>query len=104
MSSMTMKELNLPVISEAGASPAVAELYAQFREAFGRPKVPGILTCFATHPPLLEHMLGLAKSFLLTDGALGRANKEMLATFVSARNRCEYYADSHGHSLRMGWL
>ena len=96
----TVEELNLPVISEADASPEVARLYGEFREAFGRPRVPGILMCFATHPPLLEHMLGLARAFLFTDGALGRANKEMLGTFVSARNGCEYCADSHGHSLR----
>ncbi len=96
----TTKELNLPVISDADASPEVAKLYDEYREAFGRPNVPGILTCFATHPPLLAHMLGLAQTFLFTDGTLGRANKEMLATVVSARNRCEYCADSHGHSLR----
>lgn len=95
------KELNLPVVGEADASPDVAKLYAHFREAFGRPTVPGILQCFATHPPLLEHMLGLAKSMLFTEGSLGRANKEMLATFVSARNNCAYCADSHGYSLRM---
>jgi uncharacterized peroxidase-related enzyme len=98
---LTTKVPNLPVIDEIHASPEVAELYAHFRDAFGRPNVPGILQCFATHPPLLEHMMGLAKSMLFTDGALGRTNKEMLATFVSARNSCEYCADSHGYSLRM---
>jgi uncharacterized peroxidase-related enzyme len=97
----SMKELNLPMITEANASPEVAELYAHFRESFGRPQVPGILQCVATHPPLLEHMMGLAKSMLFVDGALGRANKEMLATFVSSRNHCEYCADSHGYALRM---
>jgi uncharacterized peroxidase-related enzyme len=95
------KELNLSVIGEADASPEIAKLYAHFRESFGRPKVPAILTCFATHPPLLEHMIGLAQSVLFTDGALGRTNKEMLATFVSARNSCDYCSDSHGYSLRL---
>jgi uncharacterized peroxidase-related enzyme len=99
--STSVKELNLPVVTEAEASPEVAKLYAQFRESFGRPRVPGILQCFATHPPLLEHMMGLAKSMLFTEGALSRANKEMLATFVSALNRCEYCADSHGYALCM---
>jgi uncharacterized peroxidase-related enzyme len=94
-------EPNLPGISEAEASPEVVRLYAEFRETFGRPKVPAILTCFATHPPLLEHMMGLAKSMLFSDGALGRMNKEMIATFVSARNNCEYCVDSHGYALRM---
>src|ERR1700744_2815670 len=92
---------NLPVVDEAQASPEVAELYARFRESFGRPQIPGILQCFATPPPLLEHMMGLAQSMLFTDGALGRATKELIVTFVSARNRCEYCAESYGYSLCM---
>jgi uncharacterized peroxidase-related enzyme len=93
--------LNLPIVTEANAPPDVAALYAHFRNTFGRPQVPGILQCFATHPPLLEHMMGLARTMLFTDGALGRKNKELLATFVSARNHCDYCADSHGSSLLM---
>ena len=92
---------NLPVVGEANAPPEVEQLYARFRQNFGRPQVPGILQCFATHPPLLEHMLGLAESMLFIDGALGRKNKEMLATFVSSQNSCAYCADSHGYSLRL---
>jgi uncharacterized peroxidase-related enzyme len=99
--SQPFRATNLPIISECNAPPAVAALYAQFRSTFGRPQVPGILQCFATHPPLLEHMMGLAKTMLFTDGALGRKNKELLATFVSARNHCDYCADSHGSSLLM---
>jgi uncharacterized peroxidase-related enzyme len=92
---------NLAVVSEQNASPEVARLYAQFRENFGRPQIPGILQCFATHPPLLEHMMGLAQSMLFIDGALDRRHKEMLSAFVSAQNRCAYCADSHGFSFRM---
>ncbi len=92
---------NLPVVGEAEAPAPVKQLYAQFRKNFGRPEVPAILQCFATHPPLLEHMMGLAETMLFSQGALGRANKEMIATFVSSQNQCEYCADSHGHFLRM---
>jgi len=52
---------NLPVVDEANASEEVVQLYGKFRSTFGRPTVPGILKCFATHPPLLEHMMGLAE-------------------------------------------
>jgi uncharacterized peroxidase-related enzyme len=92
---------NLPVVGETEAPPEVEHLYTLFRKNFGRPQVPGILQCFATHPPLLEHMMGLAESMLFSDGALGRKNKEMLATFVSSQNSCEYCADSHGSFLLM---
>lgn len=92
---------NLPVVHEDRASDEVRKLYQQFREDFGRPKIPGILECFATHPPLLQHMLGLAKSMLFTDGALDRKHKEMIAAFVSAMNECVYCTDSHAVSFRM---
>jgi len=53
---------NLPVVEEVNASPKIQNLFEQFRVSFGRAEVPGILKCFATHPPLLEHMIGLAKN------------------------------------------
>jgi len=96
-----MQAANLPVVDEDGASDEVKNLYQQFRKDFGRPQVPGILQCFATHPPLLEHMLGLAKFMLFTEGALGRKHKEMISAFVSAMNRCAYCTDSHACSFRI---
>ena len=92
---------NLPVIEEGEATGEVAALYEHFRSHFGRPQVPGILKCFATHPPLLRAMTALSESLLFAEGALGRRHKEMIATFVSARNECAYCADSHGYFLRV---
>ena len=92
---------NLAVVDDETASPEVQQLFAHFRQHFGRPQVPGILRCFATHPPLLDHMMGLAREMLFVDGALGRQNKEIIAAFVSASNRCDYCADSHAYSFRM---
>ncbi len=97
------KSKNLPVVDEANASEEVAQLYAKFRETFGRPNVPGILKCFATHPPLLEHMMWLAETVLFCDGSLGRANKELIATFVSSQNQCDdgtSFAYKRGEFLR----
>ena len=100
-SRVPIRATNLSVVNEADAPDEVKQLYARFRATFGRPEVPGILQCFATHPPLLEHMMSLAETMLFSPGALGRANKEMLATFVSSQNHCDYCADSHGFFLRM---
>jgi uncharacterized peroxidase-related enzyme len=99
--SQPIEAANLTVVAEQTASPEVARLYAQFRNDFGRPQVPGILKCFATHPPLLEHMMGLAQSMLFVDGALDRRHKEMISAFVSAQNNCAYCTDSHGFSFRV---
>lgn len=99
--SQPTKAANLALVTEHNASLEVTRLYAQFRKDFGRLQVPGILQCFATHPPLLEHMMGLAKSMLFVDGALDRHDKEMLSAFVSAQIQCVYCADSHGYFFRV---
>ena len=92
---------NLACVEEDSATGEVAESYAYFRSRFGRPEVPGILKCFATHPPLLHHMIGLSERVIFSDGHLSRRQKEMLATFVSYQNNCAYCADSHACFLRM---
>lgn len=92
---------NLPVVEEDAANDEVAALYDHFRSHFGRPDVPGILKCFATHPPLLKHMMDLSGSLIFIDGHLIRRHKEMIATLVSSQNACDYCADSHSFALRM---
>jgi uncharacterized peroxidase-related enzyme len=92
---------NLSVIEESAATGELAALYNHFREHFGRSDVPGILKCFATHPPLLKHMMDLSESLIFADGHLGRRHKEMIATLVSTQNSCPYCADSHGYFLRV---
>ncbi len=91
---------NLPIVQEDAATGAVAKSYVDYRERFGRSDIPGILKCFATHPPLLEQMIALASSLLFTEGHLPRSVKEMLATYVSALNECPYCLDSHASFLR----
>jgi uncharacterized peroxidase-related enzyme len=92
---------HLHVIEEEDAKGEVADLYQHFRSHFGRPEVPGILKCFATHPPLLRHMMDLSESLIFSDGHLKRRHKEMIATLVSSQNGCVYCADSHGYFLRV---
>jgi uncharacterized peroxidase-related enzyme len=97
----TSAPANLAVIEESVATDEVAVLYDYFRTHFGRPDVPGILKCFATHPPLLRHMMVISETLIFTDGALRRKDKEMIATLVSAQNSCPYCVDSHAFFLRM---
>jgi len=98
--SMTTTVTTIPVVEEDAATGAVAEAYADYRARFGREQVPGILKCFATHPPLLEQMLALASNFLFTESHLSRKVKEMIATYVSVLNACPYCLDSHASQLR----
>lgn len=65
----------------------------------GLPDVPGILTALRLTPELGIHLRGLADELLVNDFAgatLVRAEREMLATAVSAANDCFYCMDSHG--------
>ena len=97
----TSSSTNLPVVEEEAACSDVVALYDHFRTHFQRPDVPGILKCFATHPPLLKHMMELSGSLIFSEGHLTRRHKEMIATLVSSQNACPYCADSHSFALRM---
>ena len=90
----------IAVVDEEQATGIVADAYERYRKHFGRQNVPGILNCFATHPPLLEQMITLASTMLFIDGHLSRKVKEMIATQVSALNSCPYCLDSHASFLR----
>ena len=78
---------NIAVVEDAAATGEVAALYDHFRTRFGRPDIPGILKCFATHPPLLRQMMELSESLIFADGFLTRKHKEMIATLVSTEKR-----------------
>jgi uncharacterized peroxidase-related enzyme len=65
----------------------------------GLPDAPGILTALRLTPGLGVHLRGLADELLVNDFAgstIERAEREMLATAVSAANDCFYCMDSHG--------
>jgi len=63
------------------------------------PEVPGILVAMRLTPELGLHMRGLADALLVHDypgATIGRPEREMIATSVSAGNDCFYCMDSHG--------
>lgn len=63
------------------------------------PDVPGIIVAMSLTPELGLHMRGLADALLVHDfpgATIGRPEREMLATSVSAGNDCFYCMDSHG--------
>src|SRR6476646_9436730 len=63
------------------------------------PDAPGILAAIRLTPGLGVHLRGLADELLVNDhpgATISRADREMLATAVSAANDCFYCMDSHG--------
>ena len=64
----------------------------------GLPDVPGITTAMLLSPGLGVHLRGLADQLLVNEfpgATIGRAEREMLATSVSAGNDCFFCMDSH---------
>ena len=65
----------------------------------GLPAVPGIGVAMRLTPGLGVHLRGLADEVLVHDypgATISRADREMLATAVSAANDCFFCMDSHG--------
>jgi alkylhydroperoxidase family enzyme len=69
----------------------LAEAYrAYLASSPGKKRVPGILKCFSQRPDFLRQVVEFSGTVHFTDGHLDRRTKEMIATHVSALNRCRY--------------
>lgn len=78
-------------IPESEAQGEIAEVYSAWRAANpGRVEIPGILKCFSLRPDFLRDVVGFSGRVHFSDGHLDRRTKEMIATHVSALNRCKY--------------
>lgn len=92
-------ETKIRVAEEDDASEGVAAVYQYFREQTGRQDVPDILKCFATNPAYAQSMVDISSSLLFGDGLLTRRQRELIATYISHLNTCQYCLDSHGSFL-----
>jgi hypothetical protein len=73
---------------------ATGELAAFYREWFEhnpeRTEIPGIMKCFSQRPDFLRDVMLASYRVHFADGHLKRRTKEMIATYVSALNKCRY--------------
>jgi alkylhydroperoxidase family enzyme len=76
-------------IEDAEARGDLATLYQAIREAAPDQRVPDILRCLSLRPDFLS-AIAQAAQLHFSDGALSRAQHEMIAAYVSALNRCHY--------------
>jgi uncharacterized peroxidase-related enzyme len=63
------------------------------------PDAPGIIAAMRLAPSVQTHLRGLADALLVDEfpgATLTRAERELIATAVSAANNCFYCMDSHG--------
>lgn len=78
-------------IEESAASGDIAAAYAEWlAHNPGRAAIPGILKCFSVRPDFFRDVVAFSDRVHFQDGHLTRRIKEMIATLVSALNRCPY--------------
>jgi hypothetical protein len=76
-------------IDENEATGELAAIYERARQEFPGGMVPDILKTMSLRPDFLTGMRKAAQLHF-SDGALTRAQHEMIASYVSALNRCHY--------------
>jgi hypothetical protein len=78
-------------VREDEADGPIADAYRDWMAANpGRPQIPGILKCLSLRPDLFRGIVDLSDRVHFSEGHLTRRVKEMIATYVSALNRCPY--------------
>lgn len=79
----------IKMVEESEAAGELAELYAAAKSRSVAKVVPDILRTMSLRPDFLAAIDG-ASRLHFTDGALTRAEHELIASYVSAINRCRY--------------
>ena len=64
------------------------------------PELPGIVGLLVQYPQTAGPLNGLADALLRGPSSLSPAERETIATFVSARNECTFCAETHGAVAR----
>ena len=76
-------------VTDEAATGELAQIYGRLRKTSTRGNVPDILRTMSFRPDFLN-AIDQASRLHFTDGALSRAEHEMIASYVSALNRCHY--------------
>ena len=79
----------IKVVQESEATGPLAELYASAKAKSPIGVVAEIFKTMSLRPDFLA-AIDAASRMHFTDGALTRAQHEMIASYVSALNRCRY--------------
>jgi alkylhydroperoxidase family enzyme len=78
----------IKTVDEKDANGRLAEVYGNIADKFGR--VPNIMKAFSMKPELLSAIVRFFQNATFGASKLTRVQEEMIATVVSATNRCHY--------------
>jgi hypothetical protein len=76
-------------IEDEDATGPLADVYAEIRRTSSSGGVADILRTMSHRPDFLQ-AINAASQLHFSDGALSEAQHEMIASYVSALNRCHY--------------
>src|SRR5262245_38393303 len=79
-------------------SPAMAAFFKVSEARLGF--VPNVLKAFAFDMAKLEAFVAYRNDLMLGESGLSKLEREMIATVVSAQNRCFYCITAHGAAVR----
>ena len=79
----------IKMVEEGEAEGPLAEIYATSKARSVAKVVPEILRTMSLRPDFLQ-AIDAASRLHFTDGSLNRAQHEMIASYVSALNKCRY--------------
>ena len=86
-------------VEDADAEGELARIYAAVRMTLGG-QVPQVLRMLSVRPDFLRPVWEAWMRLHFSDGALTRAQHEMLATYVAGLNRCAYCSAGHSELLK----
>jgi carboxymuconolactone decarboxylase family protein len=89
-SSGEKREMKIRVHEDAEAQGEVLEAYDFWRKGSGRKQVPGIIKCFGARPDFLKKVIEFGNTVHFSPGHLERRQKELIASYVSFLNKCDY--------------
>lgn len=77
-------------VEDSEASGEIGEIFADIRRSHPTGEVPSIMRTMSLRPDFLVAIRQAVNSLHFREGALTRAQHEMIASYVSALNKCRY--------------
>ena len=91
----------IKVVHEADAEGELEEVYSGIVSARG--KLSNIMRVHSLHPAAMQAHMNLYLTLMFGRSGLNRAERELLATVVSAVNGCDYCVRHHSEALLAYW-
>ena len=85
------------VVADRDADKPLKDAYAEVRRARGR--VANVFQVESANPAVMRAHLGFYMAIMYGESGLSRQQREMIATTVSATNRCTYCTTHHSEAL-----